>query len=213
MPSPPRSIQTRRDKWGHPLVIKKEFERARGIAISDPPRDEPDRPPPNPETAARHRQRNAAAFDEARHQLIEVVEISRENALETAAMLGRRLTPLEYDLSTPQLIQESARNFYEVYGEDDEAILAFAKALQGIVRVHRAEGYHPRRQRSQPAASVEGEAVAEAEAVEAVETAPEPPRPRRRRQNRRHRRSRRWRMPRPPPRRRRAASDTRSHDA
>ena len=87
-------------------------------------------------------------------------------------MLGRRLTPLEYDLSTPQLIQESARNFYEVYGEDDEAILAFAKALQGIVRVHRAEGYHPRRQRSQPAASVEGEAVAEAEAVEAVETAP-----------------------------------------
>jgi hypothetical protein len=146
------SIQSTRTSGGHPLVIRRAFERAQRVAITDPPRDEPDSPPPNPEATARRRRAAAAALDEAVVRVDQSTDRLRDTVSDMEVITGRRITPLEYDLSTDQLTAESARNFYEVYGAAyDDRILQFANELISILEERRLESYRPRRQRSRPA--------------------------------------------------------------
>jgi hypothetical protein len=142
-----------RDKWGHPLTIKQRYERSTHIALTDPPRDEETgRPPPNPEATMRRRRAAQAALDEVAVRVDQSVDSLRDVTHDMEVITGRRVTPLHYDLSSPELIKESAHNFWQICGAQfgDEAIKHFAQALLAIVREHAAESYHPRRQRPQP---------------------------------------------------------------
>ena len=111
-----------RDRWNHPLVIKRAFERARHIAMASPTRDEDDEDRPRRREPAVPRGQ-AAAIDDATVRLHDAVDRIEDRVEGTAR---------HFDLSTPQLVHESAESFREIYGgvHGDEAVQQFTEALR-----------------------------------------------------------------------------------
>jgi hypothetical protein len=108
-----------RDRWNHPLIILREFERAQRIGLNSPPHDEDDED--RPQRRPDRRAGQAAAIDDATAKLHDAADLIKE-----------RVTPdLNFDLSTPELIRDSAENFLALYGGDGkESIQQFTEALR-----------------------------------------------------------------------------------
>jgi hypothetical protein len=140
----------RRDRWGHPLTIKIQYERAQRIAIVDPPReaDAEERPRPHADPT-RTRRAAAAALDEQVVRIDHSTERLRDVAGDMEMITGRRATSLTCDLSSQELAAESADNFWQVYGglPGAQGVQWFIEALQTILDRHAAQAAAPARRR------------------------------------------------------------------
>jgi hypothetical protein len=114
-------------KWSDPLTIKRQFDRAH--PPTDPPHDDNEDEQPRPRERPRRGQ--AAAIDEATQTLHGTVDRVDHVVRNLEAVTGGS-GALDYDLSTPELIYQSADNFRAIHGGvyGDEALAQFTEALR-----------------------------------------------------------------------------------
>jgi hypothetical protein len=102
-----------RDRWGNPATILKEYERAQRTALTDPPRDEDENQPRRREPSGRRG--TLATLDEATQNNYASTEDLRGVVRHVVEVTGGP-SPLNFDLSTPEMRYESWGNFRQIYG-------------------------------------------------------------------------------------------------